>query len=310
MRHFPILVILFLLHQSVAQAQNLLVPDSTADRVLLLSGNDGTVLNSNFLDIATQAANAGVNSTAIEALEVGNEFWVSDQVADRIWRFARNGNFIGDIGAGQLNNIRGMEVVGDTVYVAQGSASASFGEGIITIDVPSAQVTGVFNGRPDADTSYWDVFLHNNELLVTNSDSGNDGIERYSLDGDLLGFFDQSDGETNFDFLQQLNRRQSNDNLLGGGFSGPSGVYEFLSDGTNLGIVAALDFGPRAAFELANGEILWTNGARIGTDSVEVASGGSFRFISTTSIPEPNTGILLLVVITSQLTLGRRRRAT
>jgi len=268
-----------------AGAQNLLIPDSNEDKVLLVSAFDGAILDASFIDVATQAAAAGVSSTPIEALEVGNEIWVSDQVADRVWRFDRSGNFLGDIGSGgDLNNIRGMENVGNIVYVAQGSASDNFGEGIARIDTTTLAVTDVFLGRDAGDVSYWDVKFYNGELLVTNSDSGNDGIERYDLAGNFLGFFAQSDGINSFDFLQQLNVRTSSTNLLGGGFSVPSGVFEFLSDGTSLGIVAGLDFGPRAAYELGNGEILWTNGAFIRSDATIYLEGGSYRFVSPTSV--------------------------
>jgi hypothetical protein len=287
-------------------AQNLLIPDSTGDRVVIVSANDGSVVNANFIDIGTQAAAAGVTSTPIEAIEVGNEVWVSDQVADRIWRFSRGGGFLGDVGVGDLNNIRGMEVVGDTVYVAQGSASTTLSEGIVRIDAATRTVTDVFLGRDEADVSYWDVKLYNGELLVTNSDTGNDGIERYDLNGNFLGFFAQSDGVASFDFLQQLNTRQTNSNLLGGGFSVPAGVYEFQSDGTALGIVAGLDGGPRGAFELGNGEILWTNGSAIQSDTTTFLSGGSFRFVTLTAIPEPS-GCLAVALIGG--VIARRRRA-
>ncbi len=83
----PLLVALGWPAWTNAQAQYLLVPESTNDQVLLLNAFDGSVVNSSFLDIATPAAAAGVCSTPIEALQVGNEIWVSDQVADRIWRF-------------------------------------------------------------------------------------------------------------------------------------------------------------------------------------------------------------------------------
>lgn len=266
------------------QAQNLFVGESGDDRVLLISAEDGSVLDANFLDIATQAVAAGVSSTPIETLEVGDELWVSDQVADRIWRFERSGNYLGDIGVDILNNVRGMEIVGDTVYVAQGSASAVLGEGIVRIDVPTQTVTDVFIGGDPGDVSYFDVKFYNGELLVTNVQSGNEAIERFDLAGNFLGFFAQSDGVNSFDFLQQLNVRATNSNILAGGFSPPSGVYEFMPDGTSLGIVAGLDFGPRAAYELGNGEVLWTNGSFLRSDANIILDDGAFRFISPTSV--------------------------
>lgn len=278
--------------------------DSNSDQVLLLNGFDGSVINNSFLDIASAAAAAGTSATPIEVIEVGNEFWVSDQIADRVWRFGQNGSFIGDIGAGQLNNIRGMHQVGNTVYVAMGSDSDTLSQGIVTIDASTGAITGQFNGRNPADTSYWDIISVGDELLITNSDTGNDGIERYSLAGDYLGNLVSSDGVTGLDFGQQIFQR-ANGNFLVGGFSPPSGVFEFGADGTDLGIVAALDLGPRAAIDLGNGEILWGNGSVLGTDARIILQGGSYRFFTATNVPAPaSLGMLGL----GALVTARRRR--
>jgi len=291
----------------------LLVADSTGDRVLLLSAQDGSVIDANWIDIAAAAASDGYTGgiTPIEAIEVGSEIWVSDQVADRIWRFDTvTQNYIGSIGAGSgdMNNIRGMHRFGGTVYVAMGSDSDNFERGIITIDQATATVTGRFNGRDPSDTSYWDLNFSNGNLLVSNSDSGNDGLEIYSIDGDYLGNLVSSDGVTGIDFPQQINR-DSNGNLLVGGFSSPSGVHMFDMFGNSLGIVAGLDSGSRAGYELGNGEIMWTNGSFIATDNGTILDGGSFRFITKVQgsyVPGP-AGVALLGM--GGLIAGRRRRA-
>lgn len=278
-----------------ASADFIMAIDSNADRVLLLDAFDGSVVNDNFIDVGAVALAAGVSSTPIEVLEVGNEFWVSDQVADRIWRFGHNGQFLGDIGSnGDLNNIRGMQLVGDTMYVSQGSASDNYSEGLMTIDINSLSVTGVLLDRDPGDVSYQDIIQVGNELYVTNSDTGNDGIERYSLDGQYLGNLVSSDGVTGLDFGQQMFVR-GNGNILVGGFSGPSGVYEYASDGTFIGIAAGLDFGPRGAIDLGNGEILWGNGTWLRTDTDIIFEGGSFRYFTSTSVPSPSgLGLLAL----------------
>lgn len=293
------------LSQGVAMGQFLLIPESTNDRVVAVNAFDGSLANPNFLDIAPLAASAGVSSTPIEVLEVGNEFWVSDQVADRIWRFDSNGGPLGAITSPDLNNLRGMEVVGNTVYVAQGSAGGAFGEGLVTIDVATASVTGIFNGRLDDDVSYQDVKLFNGELLVTNSDTGNDGIDRYLPDGTFLGTLFVSDGVSGIDFPQQINVRGSTGNLIVGGFSVPSGVYEYLPDGTEIGIIAGDPFGPRAAYELGNGGIVWTNGTWIRTDADILVEGGNFRYITPSSVPEPTSALLMLITVVG---VSRRQR--
>jgi hypothetical protein len=296
-----------------ASGQNLLVPESGADVVYLINGQDGSVINNSLIDLAAAATAAGYTGslTPIEAIEVGNEIWVSDQLADRIWTFDRSGNFTGQIGVdgagnGQLNNIRGIEVVGNTVYASIGTdnAAGTVLRGVAEIDVTTRDVLGSFNGRALDDTSYFDVFAYNGELLVSNIDSGNDGIERYDTAGNFLGILVSSDGVSGIDFPQQINARGSNGNLLVGGFSPPSGVWEFSPEGDNLGIVAALDLGPRAGYELGNGSIIWSNGSFLATDAQSFAE-GSFRFFSPTSVPAPASAALLGL---GGLAASRRRR--
>lgn len=296
-----------------ASGQNLLVPESGSDVVYLINGFDGSVINNSFISIADAATAVGYtgSSTPVEAIEVGNEIWVSDQLADRIWTFDRSGNFTGQIGVdsfgdGQLNNIRGIEVVGNTVYASLGNdnAAGTVLEGVATIDVSTRTISGGFNGRDPADTSYFDVFAYNGELLVSNIDSGNDGLERYDTAGNFLGVLVSSDGVSGIDFPQQINARSSNGNLLVGGFSPPSGVWEFTPEGDSLGVVAALDLGSRAGYELGNGSIIWSNGAFLATDAQSFAD-GSFRFFSPTSIPSPASAALLGL---GGLAATRRRR--
>ncbi len=289
-----------------AQAGSLLVVDSGNDKVGLYSGADGTPIDTDFIDIAAAATAVGYTGglTPIEALEVNGEIWVTDQVADRIWRFDTSGNFVADLLPGQIDNVRGFEVVGDTVYIAQGG-NADQVEGIVTLDVPSLSLTGSFASGAAGDISYYDVEFYNGELFVSNIDSGNDAIERFSIAGAFLGNFATSDGTTSFDFLQQLAPRTSNGNLLGGGFSVPAGVYEFQPDGTPLGIVAGLDGGPRGIHELDNGEILWTNGSAVQTDGGITQGSGQYRYITPTLIPEP-AAISLLAI--GGLFLRRRNR--
>ncbi|MBO6513093.1 MAG: hypothetical protein JJ974_03915 [Phycisphaerales bacterium] len=288
-----------------AHADFILSIDSNSDRVMILDAFDGSVINDNFLDIGAAASAIGVSSTPIEVVDTGSEFWVSDQVGDRIWRYSHSGALLGNFGGdGDLNNIRGMHRVGNTMYVAMGSNSDNFSEGIVSIDTTTRNINGVFLDRPGTDVSYFDIVSVGNELLVTNIDSGNDGIERYSLDGTYLGNLVTSDGVSSVDFPQQMYIRD-NGNILVGGFSPPSGVHEFAADGTALGIVAGLDFGPRGAIDLGNGEILWGNGTWLRTDDRIILEGVSTRFFTRTTIPSPSALALLGL---GGLVSTRRRR--
>lgn len=298
---------------TAAHAQNLLIPDSTGDVVNIFSGADGSVVELGAFDInAAAALNQYTGSlTPIEAKQIGNEVWVTDQLADRVWRFDANTRqpltAIGGFGdtPGQLNNVRGWEVVGNTAYFATGTDGA-FTEGVISYDIPSNTFLGSTTGGLDtADISFFDVQQVGNELYVSNIDSGNDAILRFDLSLNLLGTFAASDGETSFDFAQQITVAASNGDILAGGFSPPSGIYRFSPDGTPQGIVAGLDLGPRAGWELGNGQVIFSNGAGVQTDALGVIAAGSGRFISPTSIPTPGAAATLAI---AGLAASRRRR--
>lgn len=290
----------------------LLVPNSSTNTVFLFDSFDGSLVNDAFIDQTAGLAALGYtgSSLANEAIEVGNEIWVSDQNADRIVRYNKfTRQAVGQIGvdgtgAGQLELVRGITLIGNTVYAALGGDSASFGEGILTIDAGTGMITGNFNGRDPGDTSYWDIVELGGELLVTNSDTGNDGIERYDFAGTYLGNLVSSDGVSGIDFPQQMNFR-SNGNLIVGGFTPPDGVYEYAPDGTFVGTPAGVNFGPRAAYELGNGGIAWTNGTWFRTDADIFSAAGSFRYINGVSVPAPASAALLGVM---GLVAGRRRR--
>lgn len=201
---------------------------------------------------------------------------------------------------GGLDNIRGMEFVNNRVYVSNaGTENSAPGEAIVTFD-PSGNNLGFF-----ATDDPFDVFTYQGELLV--SDIDDNEIERYDLDGNFLGIFNQTSG---INFPQQIHERTSNGNVLVGGFSTPGGVYEYDSNGTQVALYDADDgFANRlrAAYELGNGNILWSGGD--GIVSTQIGTGAftdiytvntlSFRpgtrFIDPLNVPEPSLVLGILI---------------
>lgn len=295
-----------------ANAQFLFIPDSDADVVNIHSAQDGSAVELGAFDLNAAAAadNYTGSLTPIEARQVGSEVWVTDQLADRVWRFdATTRQPLGAIGGagnndGLLNNVRGFEVVGDTAFFATGSDGA-FNEGIVSYDIPSNTLLGsTLGGIDGGDASFFDITRNGDELLVSNIDSGNDAILRFDLNLNLLGNFATSDGTSSFDFAQQVSVAANGDVLVSS-FSLPSGVFRFAPDGTPQGIVAADGFGPRGNYELGNGEVLWTNGNFVQFDDNNILTGGSYRFITETSIPAPASATLLAA---AAFATTRRRR--
>lgn len=293
---------------SSAQAGNplefLVVPDSSNDVIVTFNPFDGSLINSNFIDL-NQFETTG---TPKHALQVGNEIWVSDQIRDRIDRFTLTGGYLSTIGGtdtGGLDNIKGMAVVGNEVWVTNaGSGNGAPGNSIVRID----STTGAINGFSATDGSLFDVVNYQGQVLGGNI--GNESLEFYDLSGAFVSTFHSSDGVTGIDFPQQIFVRDDG-GVLVAGFSLPSGVYSFDSAGNDLGILAGADLGPRGVYELGNGNIMWTNGAGVWVTDINtgqatlVYEGGSSQYIDLVVIPTPGAAGLLAL---AGLAATRRRR--
>ncbi len=254
----------------------LLVVDSSARAAHAFSPTDGSLIQANYLSWDTLGTGS---STGKHALQVGNEIWVSDQLRDLIYRFNLDGTHIANIGPAGLDNIKGMEVVGNQVWVTNaGTANGAPGNSIVFIDIASASIVG---SAPTVG-SLFDLFVLDGEVLGTNIT--NHRIERYSLSGALLGTF--ASGAIRFP--QQIHRRASG-NFLIAGFSSPSGIYEYSPTGVELGIVAGSGGGCRAGYELGNGSILWTNGSGVWINTTLVRS-GSGQYVERISLGQPCPG--------------------
>jgi hypothetical protein len=299
-----------------ASAQ-LLIPDSTNDSIGLYSDVDGSVIDKNFIVDANDPATYDF-STPQEAIQVGNEIFVSDQNADAIFIFDLAGNYVDKIDSG-LDNVRGLayEASVDTVYVANGGGNnGAPDDQIVTIDPSTRGITGSFAFGPP-DFSPWDVEVYDGQLLVTDIDGGtlnSEGVDVFNFDGSYVGRIvavNTSNADNGPDFPQQVAGKLGDDGFLVGGFSVPSGVYEFDADGDPVATYQA-GFGPRGVAELLNGDYLYTNGdgaytfdPLTDTRTFVAGSDGSGRLISRVVIPEPATAGLLALAGLAGL---RRRR--
>ncbi|GAB5497538.1 MAG: hypothetical protein Phyf2KO_26180 [Phycisphaerales bacterium] len=276
--------------------QLLMVPDSTDDRIMLFNSFDGSLVNADFIN---EGVVGDVMSTPIEAQLVGNEIWVTDQIGDVVNRFSADGSsFLGAISNPSMDNLRGFEVVGNTALVAGI-------DGVHRIDVNTQTYLGL-NEYRGADSSLFDIYNHNGILLAANN--GVEDIDIIDLNGDYVQTVIDSDGVTSIDFPEQI-AGLDNGNFMAAGFSSPSGIYEFTTEGDDLGIIAAADAGPRGAYELGNGNIMYTNGSGvfvfdINTGGATQVASGSARFISEL-VPAPSSATLLAF---AGLCASRRRR--
>lgn len=271
-----------------------IMPDSTNNRLVAFSPFDGSLINSNMFPLA--------GGTPIHAMQVGSEIWVSEQVGDRISRWSLTGSFLGAI-TGPIDNVRGMGFFNGIVYLTSvGTANGAPGRSVRMYDMSGTDL-GFFS-TPASDGFH--VFPHQGDLLVSSS-TANDDVHRYSLTGTSLGTFHNSTG---LNFAEQMDY-DVNGNVLVAGFSSNNVVRLDPNTGDIVGSFAAS--GARGVYQLANGNIMWTNGSGAhiydvvsGTSTLVYAGGG--RFLQYAPIPEPATLSALAAAI-GILTLRKRRRA-
>ncbi len=276
-----------------------MVVESTNDKVMLFDTFDGSLVNAAFIDLTPQGA-----STPINAIQVGGEIWVSDQIVDSIFRYSLDGTtHLGTISGG-MDNIRGMEYVASQgrVYISNaGTGNGAPGDAMLIMDVATQTIINSAIG-PDP----FDIIHHNGRLLV--SDIDEDDIDIYDYDGVLLGEFHNSDGLNGIDFSEQF-ALSSNGGIFAAGFSSPIGLFEYDAFGNQINYWN-VGGGNRGVFELGNGNLLFTDGDGvhvfdIGANSVTtVFSGVSGRFAD---ILVPAPGALGLLGAAGALALRRRR---
>lgn len=257
-----------------AQAQ-LMIPDFRRDRVMLFDAQDGDVLDLNW--ITDTGAVGWVFTSPKEARVVGDEIWVSDQVADAVHRFTMARTFIGSITnhfltGVRLDNVRGFGDDGARVYLTVlGNATAERG---VVVYNHSGLAVDFYPGSG----SYFDAEPFGTSLLVTSSTSGN--VERWQ-NGMLVGAF-----ATGLPQPQQVNVMPDGSVITVSSNASPEveGVYHYNADGSVRRFIAteALkgqvgELTPRGAIELGDGNYLLTTD--VGVFRTVGGPGGAFALV-------------------------------
>jgi hypothetical protein len=275
---------------TAANAQYLMVPDWTADKVMLFNATDGSLVNLNFI---IESPDYPMSSPRA-AIQVNDEIWVCDQVEDVIYRFTLSltPTYISSITAG-LDNLRGMKFIDGVVYVCNfGTANGAPGQAIIKF-APDGTNLGSF---PVAGSAF-DVVGFQGDLLVTTSDD--DDILRYTTAGTLVGTFHDGNGTTGINFPQGIHTFPTGPGgdleVWVAGFSPPVGAFRLSPAGAILQRYAApptLPVAPRSVYLLGNGRLFFNDGTALYTsdltnlvDTVTVVSGINSQFINPLNIP-------------------------
>jgi len=282
-----------------ANAQFIMMPDSTNNRIVLFNPSDGSLVNSNYFALQ--------GGTTVHAMQVGNEIWVSEQIGDRVSRWSLTGSSLGQIGGqfpgGGLDNIRGMALVNNTVYVTNsGTQNNAPGNSVVMFDTNGASM-GFFATPAGTAPSPFGILAYRNDILVSSS-SANDDIHRFTLAGVSQGTFHNS---TSLNFAQQMTYALNGD-ILASGFSSNNVVRLDADTGAIISTFAAS--GARGVYQLENGNIMWTNSAgahvydiNAGVSTLVYAGGG--RYLDFVLIPSPGAAAMLGL---AGLVVGARRR--
>jgi hypothetical protein len=313
-----------------ATAQDFLLGvDTNANRIVKLDPNSGAIVNGSFIVDANSTTTYDFQ-TLRAAVQVGEQIWVSDQSPNinAIYRFDLGGSFLGRIGGnvagGGLSNVRGMRVIGNTVYVVNaGTANGAPGPAILQFDF-AGNATGSFSTAvAGIGASPWDVVAYNGNLLV--SDGTSRGLQLFSMSGTHLGAFTP----TQINNIPQQMFVRANGNVLmsanGSTPTGSFGLYELGSNGSVLRQwTGTPGLGVRGVYELPDGRLLISEagGASatrgLGTiDPSGPANSGNFSLIvgnwnggwisPVTVVPEPGRWALMAAGLV--LLLPRLRRA-
>ena len=284
---------------SRASAQGMvLMPDSTNNRLVAFDPANGSLLTANMFSLA--------GGTPINAVQVGNEIWVSEQIGDRVSRWSFDGTFLGEIGgaSGGLDNVRGLALIGDTVYVTNAGTNNGAPGSAVVMYSTSGSFLGSFNTTGLAPGPF-DVFAHQGGILVSSSD-GNDDIHRFTLAGTSVGTFHNS---ASLNFVEQL-ALASNGSVLAAGFS--SNNVATLDPNTGAILSSFTASGARGVYQLGNGNILWSNSSGtfvydVTTNTSSQVYTGAGRFLEFAPVPEPS--VILAFGAGAVLLLVRRKFA-
>ena len=233
---------------SALSAQQVLVTyDATSDRLIAFSPVDGSVVDTNYFPVPA--------TVQVSAIDVLGDLWVSEQTGDRIVRYDACGNVLGTMGptlaGGGLDNIRGMAFVNGLVYVTNdGTNNGATADSLVVFDPAGNYVnTLALSNSP----SPFSVMAWQGDLLVASFAAGND-VHRYTTNGISVGLFHDSTAVN----LAHTISQASDGNVWCSTFTSNTLVKLDANTGAILTTLPASG-NPRGIYELANGNLLWTN---------------------------------------------------
>ncbi|HYE61373.1 MAG TPA: hypothetical protein VD997_05200 [Phycisphaerales bacterium] len=271
-RGFALITAMLLALPALGQ-QYLMMPDSAANRLVLLNPETGAVENDAYFTLA--------GGLPFHAMQVGQEIWVSEQNADRVSRWSLTGEYLGAVEGNPpqtMDNVRGMEYADGRVYVSRNANS---------IEVFDTNGAFVFRFSTSGQASSpFSVLEHQGALLVGASVTTFDEVHRYTYGGVSLGTFNNGIGVR---FVEQLGH-DLDGHVLAASFTDARIATLHKDTGQILSSFPA--FEARGVHQLRDGSVVWTNSAGIhrydpGTGVDELIYAGSGRYIDLLDLTPP-----------------------
>lgn len=238
-----------------SSSEYLLIPDWTADAVMLFDATTGDLLNQSFI---VDPINLGSPKQA--RFNPNGFISVSDQIRDAVQSFDTLGNYLGifapagGVNTAVLDNIRGHNYrPNGNLVVTVGSSGNQ--NSIAEFDAAGNYLGQFITAGAGGLNSPFDIVFRSNDVLVDGSSSNR--VHRYDLNGNYLDDFVSS----GLAFPQQIHL-ENNGNVAVAGFSLPSALYVFDSLGTLLASYNVMT-GLRGCYKLPNGNYLVTNGGGV-----------------------------------------------
>ncbi|WP_337872930.1 hypothetical protein, partial [Ignavibacterium sp.] len=241
--------------EGTTTTQYLLIPDWTADAVMLFDAATGDLLNQSFIVDPTNLSSPKQSRWVPQGF-----ISVSDQIDDAVQSYDTLGTFLGlfapagGVNTAILDNIRGHNYRpnGNLVVCVGSSANAN---SIAEFDMSGNYLGQFITTGSGGLNSPFDIAFRTNDVLVDGSSSNK--VHRYDLNGNYINDFVSS----GIAFPQQI-YLESNGDVAVAGFSSPSALYVYDSLGTlkaSYNVVTGL----RGAYKLPNGNYLVTNGTGV-----------------------------------------------
>ncbi|MBS1701587.1 MAG: PEP-CTERM sorting domain-containing protein [Armatimonadetes bacterium] len=270
-----------------------IMPDDVNNRLVSFDPFDGSLLNTEMFSLA--------GNQPVQAMQVGNEIWVTEELGNRISRWSMTGNPLGEI-TGGLQYSYGMAEIGGNVYVCNsGNGTGSLGIGIVEFDT-----AGNFLNYFDTPASQPLSILNYKGAMLVGSNHQDDDMYVYGLDGTAIGTF-HNGSDTNL--VEQMAYNMDG-KILAACHNGGKIAIMSPDDGSFLTSFGP-DTGERGVYQLGNGNILFSDndGAYVYNPNTfkwnQVYAGSGRYFSLVNPVPEPASFAILGL---GAVALFRRRK--